>query len=411
MNEVASKYDITAIRSDFPILDQEINGRPLVYFDNAASSQKPLMVVDAIRDYYLNDHSNIHRGVHALARRATEAYENSRTRIAAYINASARESVIFTSGTTDGINLVAFTWGRANLRRGDVILISALEHHSNLVPWQMVAAETGAEIKIIPIDDRGVIDLNTYRDLLTLKPKLVAVNHVSNALGTINPVKEMTSMAKSAGAIVLIDGAQSVPHTTVDVTDINCDFYAFSGHKAYGPTGVGVLYGKMELLDAMPPWRGGGEMIASVSYEQSTWNELPYKFEAGTPNMAGVIGLAAALDWMEFIGVSSIAKHEAKLTRYATEQLKLIPGIRIIGEAPEKAGVISFLAGETHPYDLGTLLDQMGIAVRTGHHCTEPLMHRLGIPGTVRASFAAYNTHEEIDRFIEATAKAVSMLE
>lgn len=411
MNEVASKYDITAIRSDFPILEQEINGRLLVYFDNAASSQKPLKVVDAVRDYYLNDHSNIHRGVHALARRATEAYENSRTRIAAYINASARESVIFTSGTTDGINLVAFTWGRANLRRGDVILISALEHHSNLVPWQMVAAEKGAEIKIIPIDDRGVIDLDTYRDLLTLKPKLVAVNHVSNALGTINPVKEMTSLAKAAGALVLIDGAQSVPHTTVDVTDINCDFYAFSGHKAYGPTGVGVLYGKMELLEAMPPWRGGGEMIASVTYEQSTWNELPYKFEAGTPNMAGVIGLAAALDWMESIGVSSISNHEAELTRYATEQLKLIPGIRIIGEAPQKAGVISFLAGEIHPYDLGTLLDQMGIAVRTGHHCTEPLMHRLGIPGTVRASFAAYNTHEEIDRFIEATAKAVSMLE
>lgn len=411
MNEVASKYDITAIRSDFPILEQEINGRLLVYFDNAASSQKPLKVVDAVRDYYLNDHSNIHRGVHALARRATEAYENSRTRIAAYINASARESVIFTSGTTDGINLVAFTWGRANLRRGDVILISALEHHSNLVPWQMVAAEKGAEIKIIPIDDRGVIDLDTYRDLLTLKPKLVAVNHVSNALGTINPVKEMTSLAKSAGALVLIDGAQSVPHTTVDVTDINCDFYAFSGHKAYGPTGVGILYGKMELLEAMPPWRGGGEMIASVTYEQSTWNELPYKFEAGTPNMAGVIGLAAALDWMESVGVSSISKHEAELTRYATEQLKLIPGIRIIGEAPQKAGVISFLAGEIHPYDLGTLLDQMGIAVRTGHHCTEPLMHRLGIPGTVRASFAAYNTHEEIDRFIEATAKAVSMLE
>lgn len=410
MNELTTAYDIQTIRDAFPILRQEVNGRELVYFDNAASSQKPLAVIDAISNYYKNDHSNIHRGVHHLARRATDAYENARTNIARYIRAEARECIIFTAGTTDGINLVANAWGRANLRKGDLILLSALEHHSNLVPWQMVAEATGAEIRIIPIDDRGVIDLDTYADQLKEGPKLVAFNHVSNSLGTINPVNEMTRLAKEVGATVLIDGAQSVPHTSVDVSSIGCDFYAFSGHKAYGPTGVGVLYGRREVLEAMPPWRGGGEMIASVSYERSTYNELPYKFEAGTPNMAGVIGLSAAIDWMETIGVQNIAAHEHELTTYATEQLLNIDGIRLIGTAPDKAGVISFLARDIHPYDLGTLLDQMGVAVRTGHHCTEPLMHRLGIPGTIRASFAAYNTHDEIDRFIAATRKAVAML-
>lgn len=410
MNTVNTSYDITEIRNAFPILHQEVNGRPLVYLDNAASSQKPRAVVDAIRHYYENDHSNIHRGVHHLARRATEAYEHARSRVATYICAEARETIIFTAGTTDGVNLVAHAWGRANLKAGDVLLISALEHHSNLVPWQMVADASGAVIRIIPIDHRGVIDLEAFALLLEERPKLVTFNHVSNSLGTINPVAEMTRMAKEYGATVFIDGAQAVPHTRVDVSAIGCDFYAFSGHKAYGPTGVGVLYGRREVLEAMPPWRGGGEMIASVTYERATWNELPYKFEAGTPNMAGVIGLAAALDWMETIGVERIAAHEHHLTTYATTHLLNIAGVRIIGQAPEKAGVISFLAGGIHPYDLGTLLDQMGIAVRTGHHCTEPLMHRLGIPGTVRASFAAYNTKEEIDLFIAATKKAVAML-
>ncbi len=410
MNHVETTYDIEALRKQFPVLHQQVNGRPLVYFDNAASSQKPLAVVDAIRDYYLNDHANIHRGVHHLARRATEAYEAVRDHVKRYVNAEGRECIVFTAGTTDSINLVAHSWGRATIQRGDVILVSALEHHSNLVPWQMVAEANGAEIAVIPIDDRGVIDLGAYAKLLERAPKLVAFNHVSNSLGTINPAETLTRMAKAAGATVLIDGAQSLPHMDVDVQAIGCDFYAFSGHKAYGPTGVGVLYGRREMLEAMPPWRGGGEMIATVTYERSTWNELPYKFEAGTPNMAGVVGLGAALGWMEQVGVSAIAAHEHALTEHATEALKSIGGIRIIGEAPEKAGVISFLAGDIHPYDLGTLLDQMGIAVRTGHHCTEPLMHRLGVPGTVRASFAAYNTHEEVDLFLAAVHKAISML-
>ena len=410
MNHVETTYDIEALRKQFPVLNQQVNGRPLVYFDNAASSQKPLAVVDAIRDYYLNDHANIHRGVHHLARRATAAYEAARDRVASYLNAEGRECIVFTAGTTDGINLVAHSWGRANLGKGDLVLVSALEHHSNLVPWQMVAEANGAEIAVIPIDDRGVIDLDAYAKLLERQPKLVAFNHVSNSLGTINPAETMVRMAKAAGATVLIDGAQSVPHMQVDVQAIGADFYAFSGHKAYGPTGVGVLYGRREVLEAMPPWRGGGEMIATVTYERSTWNELPYKFEAGTPNMAGVVGLGAALGWMEELGVAHIAAHEHALTAYATEALQSIVGIRIIGEAPEKAGVISFLAGDIHPYDLGTLLDQMGVAVRTGHHCTEPLMHRLGVPGTVRASFAAYNTHAEVDLFIAAVDKAVSML-
>jgi cysteine desulfurase/selenocysteine lyase len=410
MNDVQTPYNIEQVRKQFPVLHQEVNSRPLIYFDNAASSQKPLAVIDAIRDYYLRDHSNIHRGVHHLARRATDAYEAVRDGVAAYLKAEARECIIFTAGTTDGINLVAQSWGRAEVKQGDVILVSALEHHSNLVPWQMLAHEKGAEIRVIPIDERGVIDLDAYGLMLEERPKLVAFNHVSNSLGTINPVIEMTAMAKAVGATVLIDGAQSIPHTSVDVSAIGCDFYCFSAHKAYGPTGVGVLYGKREVLDQMPPWRGGGEMIASVSYTASTWNELPYKFEAGTPNIAGVVGLGAAIAWMEALDVEQISAHEHELTQYATRQLKSIQSIRIFGEAPHKAGVISFLAGAIHPYDLGTLLDQMGIAVRTGHHCTEPLMHRLGIPGTVRCSFACYNTREEVDRFIQATEKAVAML-
>lgn len=403
-------YKLKSIRGEFPILHQEVHGRPLVYFDNAASSQKPQAVIEAITRYYSHDHANIHRGVHTLARRATDAYEQVRDQVCEYLHAPSRESILFTAGTTDGINLVAGSWGRQNIAQGDRILLSALEHHSNMVPWQMLAEEKGASIDIIPIDDRGVIDLEAYATLLERQPKLVAFNHVSNSLGTINPAKEMTGMAKAAGAVVLIDGAQSIPHLRVDLSELDCDFYAFSGHKAYGPTGVGVLYGRKALLETMPPYRGGGEMIASVTYERSTWNELPYKFEAGTPNMAGVVGLGAALAWMKEQDIDAIAAHEHDLTGYATEGLLSIPEMRIIGTAPEKAGVISFLIGDMHPYDLGTLLDHMGVAVRTGHHCTEPLMHRLGIPGTIRASFAAYNSREEVDLFLEATQKAVAML-
>lgn len=410
MIEAPMKYDVDRVRSAFPILQQEVNGRPLVYFDNAASSQKPTPVVEALKEYYNHYHSNIHRGVHHLAQLATKQYEEARTTIKNHLNAAFREEIIFTSGTTDSINLVAQTWGRKFLKAGDIILVSALEHHSNLVPWQMVAEEKEAIIKVIPMDDHGVLDLDAYANLLKENPKLIALNHVSNALGTINPIKEMIRLAKEVGAITMIDGAQATPHLGIDVQDLDCDFYALSGHKVYGPTGTGVLYGKRDLLDAMPPWRGGGEMIASVSYEKSTWNELPYKFEAGTPNIADIIGLGVAFQWVKGVGIDAIAAHEEDLTKYATERMSEIPNMRFIGQAPEKAGVISFLVGEIHPYDLGTLLDQMGIAVRTGHHCTEPLMNRLGIPGTVRASFAAYNTRHEIDRYMVALERAVQML-
>ncbi len=404
------QYDIERIRRDFPILNQQVNDRPLIYFDNAATSQKPIAVIESLREYYMHYHSNIHRGVHHLAQLATEAYENARTKVKVHINASKREEVIFTYGTTDGINLVAQTWGRKNIGSGDLIIISALEHHSNMVPWQMLAEEKGANIKVIPVSDEGVLDQVAYAELLNENPKLVAFNHVSNALGTINPAKEMIAAAKAVGAITLLDGAQAIPHLKVDMQDLDCDFYAFSGHKAYGPTGTGVLFGKEALLEAMPPWRGGGEMIASVSYTSSTYNALPYKFEAGTPNIADTIALGVALDYMNEIGVENIAAHEHDLTVYATAQLMNIPGMRIIGTSPEKAGVISFLVGDLHPFDLGTLLDKLGVAVRTGHHCTEPLMNRLEIPGTVRASFGAYNTRKEVDHFVVSLDRVVGML-
>lgn len=410
MTESIGTYPVERIRSEFPVLRQEVRGRPLIYFDNAASSQKPVAVVESLREYYNHYHSNIHRGVHHLAQIATEAFESTRDKVQAHIRAKAREEIIFTAGTTDGINLVAQSWGRKNISKGDLIVISGLEHHSNLVPWQMLAEEKEAEIAIIPVLENGELDLDAYQHLLEQQPKLVTFNHVSNSLGTINPVVEMTSAAKAADATVLIDGAQSIPHVSVDVQAIGCDFYVFSGHKAYGPTGTGVLWGRKELLEAMPPWRGGGEMIADVSYERSTWNELPYKFEAGTPNIADVVALGVAIDWINQTGVEAIGAHEAILTERTTEGLKSIPGMRIIGEAEHKAGVVSFLIGNTHPYDVGTLLDQMGIAVRTGHHCTQPLMNHFGIAGTVRASFAAYNTEKEVHQFVAATEKAAGML-
>lgn len=410
MIETTEQYDTERIRRDFPILNQQVNDRPLIYFDNAASSQKPIPVIESLREYYTHYHSNIHRGVHHLAQLATEGYEAARTKVKNHLNANKREEIIFTYGTTDGINLVAQAWGRANIAAGDIILISALEHHSNMVPWQQVAQEKGASIEVIPIDDHGTLDQEAYAQLLAKKPKLVAFNHVSNALGTINPAKEMIAAAHAAGAITLLDGAQAIPHLKVDVQDLDCDFYAFSGHKAYGPTGTGVLYGKEAILEAMPPWRGGGEMIASVSYTESTYNALPYKFEAGTPNIADTIALGVAIDYLNELGVDNIAAHEHELTTYATEQMMNMPGMRIIGQSPDKAGVISFLVGEIHPFDLGTLLDKLGIAVRTGHHCTEPLMNRLGIPGTIRASFAAYNTKREIDQFMVSLERCVGML-
>ncbi|MGB0422675.1 MAG: cysteine desulfurase [Flavobacteriales bacterium] len=398
------------IRDSFPILDQKVNGQALVYFDNAATTQKPQEVISSLVDYYSQTNSNIHRGVHYLAQRATEQYEGARIKVQTHINAKSTQEVIFTMGTTDSINLVAQTWGRSNIGEGDVILISALEHHSNMVPWQMLAAEKGAIIKVIPILEDGSLNMEAYVELLQKGVKLLAVNHISNALGIINPIKKMIALAHDHDAVVLIDGAQATPHCKIDVQDLGADFYAFSGHKVYGPTGIGILYGKEQLLDQMPPWRGGGEMIASVSYERSTYNELPYKFEAGTPHIAGGIGLGSALDFVNRIGLNHIAEHEDLLLKTATLALSEIDGLRIFGTNQDKAGVISFLVDGVHPYDLGTLLDQMGIAVRTGHHCAEPLMNHFNIPGTIRASFACYNTLEEVEVFVKGLKRGLNML-
>lgn len=401
---------IETIRKQFPSLDQLVNGRPLVYLDNAATSQKPIQVIDAIEHYYSSYNANIHRGVHHLSQLATTAYENAREKVRAALNAQHAHEVIFTTGTTQAINLVAQTWGRKFLKAGDEILISAIEHHSNIVPWQLIAEEKGAIIKVIPCLENGDLDLLAFADGLSEKTALLAVNHVSNALGTINPVKEMIAKAHAVGAVVLIDGAQSFPHLQVDVQDLDADFYCISGHKAFAPTGSGALYGKEDLLNAMPPYMGGGEMIAEVSFSGSTWAGLPHKFEAGTPNIEGGIGLGAAIDWMQHIGVENIAKHEHALLMYATECLKTIDGLKIIGEAKEKAGVVSFVLDGIHPYDVGTILDKLGIAVRTGHHCAQPVMEFFKIPGTIRASFSVYNTMEEVDKLVEGVKRAKAML-
>ena len=402
--------DIKKVRQDFPILSREVYGKPLVYFDNAASSQKPSKVIDAISHYYEHEHSNIHRGVHHLSAEATEKHEEARKSIQRFINAEHSHEVIFTKGTTDSINLVAYSFGNKFINEGDEVIVSALEHHSNIVPWQMICEARGAKLKVIPINDAGELLLDEYRNLLSDKTKIVAVGHVSNALGTINPVKEIIAEAKKMSIPVLLDGAQAIPHLAVDVQELDCDFYAFSAHKIFGPTGVGILYGKEILLKTIPPYQGGGEMIDTVTFEKTTYNELPHKFEAGTPNMAGVIGLKAAIDYMNEIGINNIAIAEHQLLEYATEQISAINGVRLIGTAKEKASVLSFLVNDVHPYDIGTILDRLGVAVRTGHHCAEPLMNRLSIPGTVRASFAFYNTKEEVDVFINALKKAVSML-
>jgi len=402
--------DIISIRNDFPILNEVVNGKQLVYFDNAATTQKPRLVLDALAGYYEHYNANIHRGIHHLAEKATSAFEQSRRSLQKFINAPLSEEVIFTYGTTDSINLVAQTYGRKFLKEGDEIIISTMEHHSNIVPWQMLCEEKGCILKVIPINDDGELLMDEYEKLLSEKTKLVAVVHVSNALGTINPIKEIIKKAHEVGAKVLIDGAQASSHLTIDVQDLDCDFYALSLHKIYGPTGMGILFGKKELLDAMPPYRGGGEMIKEVTFAKTTYNELPYKFEAGTPNIADVIAAKYALDYVDVLGKENIANHENDLLEYATQALLEIEGLKIIGNAKEKISVISFVIDGIHHQDIGVLLDQQGIAVRTGHHCTQPLMQRFGITGTSRASFAVYNTIEEVDLFVKGLIKVKKMV-
>ena len=400
----------TSVREQFPILQRKVNGKPLVYLDSAATTQKPLAVIEAIVRYYSEFNSNVHRGVHQLSQEATEAFEGVRIQLQQHLHAAEAHEIIFTKGTTDSINTVAHGF-RSILQPGDEIIVTQLEHHSNLVPWQMLAQHTGATLRYVPMDGRGVLDMKAYADLLSPSTKVVAFNHISNALGTVNPVKEMTVMAHQYGAAVVVDGAQALPHTTVDVQDLDVDFYAGSAHKMYGPTGIGLLYGKTTWLEKLPQYQGGGEMIAEVAMEVSTYAGLPHKFEAGTPNIEAVIGWGAALTWMNRVGVKNIQAHEDALLRYATERLEAIPGVKIYGKAPEKAAVISFNVHGLHPYDVGTLLDQMGIAVRTGQHCTQPIMDEFGIPGTIRASLAAYTTKEDLDALVKGLEKAISLLQ
>ena len=401
--------DIQKIRADFPALHQKVNGKPLIYFDNAATTQKPLCVINTLTDYYSRLNSNIHRGVHTLSQKATTAYEQSRETVREYINAAHSHEIIFTRGTTEAINLVAHSFGKAFVNKGDAILISAMEHHSNIVPWQLLCEEKGCVLKVIPINDAGEADMQAFQLLLQKNVKLLAITHVSNALGTINPIKEIISMAHQAGIPVLIDGAQGIVHEKVDVQELDADFYAFSAHKMYGPMGVGVLYGKEKWLEKIPPYQGGGEMISTVSFEKSSWNELPFKFEAGTPNVGDVLAFKTAIEYIRLLGIENIAAHEQDLLKYAELRLGAISGIRFVGTAAKKASVLSFLPAMVHPYDAGVILDKLGIAVRTGHHCAQPLMDRYNIPGTVRASFAIYNTHEEIDSLAEGVEKVLHM--
>lgn len=402
--------DVQKIREEFPALNVKVQGHDLVYLDNTATSQTPLCVLDAIRDVYINHKANVHRGVHTLSQEATALQEGTRARVREYINAESVEEIIFTRGTTEAINLVAASYGQ-RFRPGDEIILTVMEHHANIVPWQLIAQRTGAVIKVVDCDDNGVLDQEQYRSLFTDRTVMAAFCHVSNVLGTVNPIREMTAYAHSRGAKVLIDGAQAVPHMRVDVRDIDCDFYVFSAHKMYGPTGIGVLYGRRALLEEMPPYQGGGEMIAKVSFSGTTYAELPYKFEAGTPDFVGIAAFAEALRFMERVGIEAIAEHEEHLLRMAVDEMESnVPGVRFIGTAPGKSAVLSFLIGQSHPYDVGMLLDGLGIAVRTGHHCAQPLMDRFGIPGTVRASFAAYNTESEVRAFIAALRRIAPML-
>ncbi len=405
-----SAFDVEKIRADFPILHQQVNGQPLVYLDNAATTQKPNAVIDAISDYYRNDNSNVHRGAHALADRATVKFEAAREKVATFLNAPSARQIIWTRGTTESINLVAASWGKAFLQPGDRILVSAMEHHSNIVPWQLVAATTGAKVEAIPVDANGNINMLAFDTMLDAHVKMVAVGHVSNAMGTINPVEKIVTLAHAVGARVLIDGAQSLSHWAVDVQALNCDFYVFSAHKLFGPTGLGVLYGKEDLLNVMPPYQGGGEMIETVSFAGTTFNQLPYKFEAGTPDIAGAIGLGAAIDYLNGIDRVAAAAHEQSLLRYAEGRAHATQGLKLVGTAAHKTSVMSFLIEGAHPADVGVLLDKQGVAVRTGNHCAQPIMDQFGIPGTVRASFSFYNTFDEVDRLFAAIEKAKTFL-
>jgi len=403
-------FDVDEVRTDFPILQREVNGKPLIYFDNAATSQKPVSVINAISEYYKTCNSNIHRGVYSISTEASEAYDRAKEKVIGFINAKDAHEIIFTRGTTEAINLAAYSYGRQNISEGDEIVISAMEHHSNIVPWQVLRDEKKAKLKIIPITDSGEIIMDEYKKMLNEKVKIVAICHISNSIGTINPVKEIIKLAHEKNIPVLIDGAQGVHHTKVNVQDLDADFYAFSAHKMYGPMGIGVLYGKSELLEAIPPYQTGGDMISSVSFEKTTYNEIPMKFEAGTPNVEGAVGLTAAIDYINSLGLDSIHEHEKEILEYATEQISGIDGVKIIGTAKNKTGSLSFIVNGLSALDIGIMLDTFGVAVRTGHHCTEPLMNRFGIPGTVRASFALYNTKEEIDIFIEGLKKAINIL-
>jgi cysteine desulfurase/selenocysteine lyase len=401
-------FDVEAVRRQFPVLAQRPHGKRLAFLDSGATSQKPQAVIDAVTRFYDRDNSNVHRGVYDLAERATAAFEGARRKIARWIGADPRE-VIFTRGTTEGVNLVAQSWGRANVGPGDEILVTGMEHHSNIVPWQLLAAEKGAKLVVVPVDDQGRVHLADFERLIGPRTRIVAVTQVSNALGTVNPVKEIARLAHARGVPVLVDGAQAVPHVRVDVRDLDADFYVFSGHKMFGPTGIGVLYGKAKILEAMPPWQGGGDMILSVSFSGTKFNTIPHKFEAGTPDAAGAVGLGAAVDWIEGLDRAGLEAHERDLLAYATERLQGIPGLRIIGTAPHKAAVISFVMDGVHPHDVGTILDHEGVAVRAGHHCAQPLMERFGVPATVRASMALYNTREDVDQLVQGLQRVREM--
>ena len=410
MSTVATPIDVEKIRSQFPVLHQHVHGKPLIYFDNAATNQKPKRVVDALIRYYEHDNANIHRGIHTLAERATQAYESTRHALQGFINARHTEEIIFTRGVTESINLVASSYGRAILKAGDEVIISGLEHHSNIVPWQMICDERKAVLKVIPVSETGELEMAAYRSLLSDKTRMVAVNHASNSLGTINPIKEIITLAHQYGAVVLIDGAQAAAHLTIDVQDLDCDFYCISSHKMFGPTGTGILYGKQEILEKMPPYMGGGEMIKEVTFGKTTYNNLPYKFEAGTPNIADVIAWKEAIYFIQELGKDAIAAYENTLLRYATQKMSEIPAVRLIGTASEKVSVLSFVVTGIHHFDIGQMLDARGIAVRTGHHCTQPLMEQFGLEGTVRASFSVYNTKQEIDQLQEGVERIVNFM-
>ena len=404
-----SKLDINAIRQDFPVLDQQVNGHPLVYLDNAASSQKPLAVINAVATYYQQDHANVHRGIHSLSERASDLYELARTKVRQFLHAQSDKEIIFVRSATEAINLVCQSFVRPTIKMGDEVLISHVEHHANIVPWQILCEQTGAILKVIPMTHAGELDLSNFDSLLTERTQILAVSHISNALGTINPIKKMIKRAHQSGVKVLIDGAQAVPHIAVDVADLDCDFYVFSGHKMYAPTGIGVLYGKQALLEKMPPWQGGGDMILSVSFEHTEYNDLPHKFEAGTPHIAGAIGLGAAIDYMQHLGLTNIAQHEHALLLAATAQLNALDGVHIIGTAEHKAAVISFTIDGVHPHDIGTICDQYGVAIRAGHHCAQPVMAFFGVSATARASFAVYNTLAEVDALVMAINKVQAL--